>query len=639
MKITRLFIFGLIAAGLTACYSLAEDITPPPGYVYNTPVPSVAPTEVMYFPFMPPNPDAGAAIFTEKCEPCHGPAGFGDGPKAAELPNPVAPIGDIDLSRLRTPEDWYRQVTNGNIEKYMPPFNSLTDRQRWDVVAYALNLSVTEDSFTQGAELYQANCSECHGASGAGDGAGASSLSVDTPSFTDQSRMAERSLNDLIAAAAHPDTAELPHFEGAFSDSEWISLAAHIRSLTFVSDDEVVAEAPGIPGTTTTATEEPANTGSNPAPAPESDRIADVGGQVVNRSGGTLPEGLEAVLYGFDQFQQAFTQTVTIDGAGGFLFDAVPMPEGRAYLVAVDYGEATYTSDMAIVGAQIQDIFVEISVFDKSTDVSALSVDRLHIFFEFITTDQVRIAELILVTNPTDRVIGAAEAGQPTIEIQLPEGATNLQFEEGALGTTFIEVEGGFGDLRPIQPGIGQHQILFSFDLPYSRNFDLDQTLDLPVSALVVMLPDVGVKVSSDTLVSAGTRDVEGQAFRYELFTGGGISAGTKLPISLSGTPDFGETGGGNTSGTQSGLTIGLTALGVAMIAAGGWLYRRQRQAESDPDDGDEEPMPEHIYAMNEDELMDAIIALDDLYRAGDLPEGAYLKQRSLLKQRLEDVL
>ena len=42
---------------------------------------------------------------------------------------------------------------------------------------------------------------------------------------------------------------------------------------------------------------------------------------------------------------------------------------------------------------------------------------------------------------------------------------------------------------------------------------------------------------------------------------------------------------------------------------------------------------------MDVDELMDAIIALDDLYRAGDLPEGAYLKQRSLLKQRLEEIL
>lgn len=638
MKISRILILLLVLTSLTACYSLAEDITPPPGYVYQTPIPSVAPTEVMYFPFMPPNPEAGAPIFAEKCEPCHGAAGFGDGPKAAELPNPVAPIGDMDLVRLRTPEDWYRQVTNGNIEKYMPPFNSLTDRQRWDVVAYALNLSISPDSLAQGAELYKENCLECHGPAGAGDGASANELSVNMPSFTDQSLMAERSLNDIIAGAAHPDTTELPHYEGAFSDTEWLSLAAFVRSLTFVNA-QVVTETSDLPGATDSPTGEPAAADPSASPDGSEDRIADVGGQVVNMSGGALPEGLEATLYGFDQFQQTFTQTVTVDGAGGFLFDAVPMPEGRAYLAAVDYDDATYTSDLAIVGAQIQDIFVQINVYDKSTDTSALTVDRLHIFFEFLSADQVRVAELILVTNPTDRVIGAAEAGRPTVEINLPEGAVNLQFEEGALGTTFVETENGFGDTRPVQPGVGQHQILFSFDMPYSRKFDLDQALDMPISALVVMLPEVGVKMSSDTLVSAGTRDVEGQSFTYELFTGGGIAAGSRLPISLSGTPTFGESGGGITAGTGSGLTIGLTTLGVVMIAAGGWLFRRQRQTTADTADVEEEPVPDHINAMDVDELMDAIIALDDLYRAGDLPEGAYLKQRSLLKQRLEEIL
>ncbi len=638
MKRLRLTILFLVVASLTACYSLAEDITPPPGYVYKTPVPSTAPTEVMYFPFMPPNPSAGEAIFTEKCEPCHGPSGFGDGPKASDLPNPVAPIGDIDLARLRTPEDWYRQVTNGNIEKYMPPFNSLTDRQRWDVVAYAFGLSINEELISNGGELYQANCAECHGTSGEADGATAASLSFNTPAFTDQALMAERSLNDLIFGITHPLTPDLPQFENSFNETQLLAMATYVRSLTF-EQTEVVVKEPEIPGTTNLEAEEPPVPGASVAVESAGDRIGDIVGQVLNMSGGTLPEDLEVTLYGFDQFQQAITKTVTVDNLGGFIFDAVPMPEGRAYLVAVDYGDSTYTSDLAVVGAEFQDLFVEISVYDKSTDHSALSVDRLHIFMEFVSTDTIRIAELILVTNPTDRVIAAAQPGEPTIEIKLPPGAQNLQFEDGALGTFFIETEGGFGDIRGIQPGIGTHQILFSFDLPYGRNFKLDQALDMPVSALVVMLPEVGVKMSSDTLVSAGTRDIDGQAYKYELFTGGGLDAGTKLPVALSGTPQFGENAGGITTGSGSGLTIGMTALGVALVVAGGWLYRRQQAANVDELDFEEEPVPEHVLAMNAEELMDAIIALDELYRAGDLPEGAYLKQRSLLKQRLEEVL
>ena len=35
------------------------------------------------------------------------------------------------------------------------------------------------------------------------------------------------------------------------------------------------------------------------------------------------------------------------------------------------------------------------------------------------------------------------------------------------------------------------------------------------------------------------------------------------------------------------------------------------------------------------EDLMDAIIALDDRYKAGDLPEEAYLSRRDELKERL----
>jgi hypothetical protein len=42
---------------------------------------------------------------------------------------------------------------------------------------------------------------------------------------------------------------------------------------------------------------------------------------------------------------------------------------------------------------------------------------------------------------------------------------------------------------------------------------------------------------------------------------------------------------------------------------------------------------------MSETDLMDAIIALDDRYKSGDLPESAYLKQRGLLKGQLQQML
>lgn len=630
-------ILPIIAVLLSGCYSLAEDITPPPGYVYTTPVPSAVPTEVMYFPFMPPDPEAGASIYAEKCEPCHGSAGLGDGPKAAELPNPVAAIGDPALARTRTPEDWFTQVTNGNIERYMPPFTSLTERQRWDVVAYAFSLSVSQETLDRGAAVYAENCSACHGPSGAGDGPDAAGLSLSPGAFNDQALMAERSLDDLVAGIAHPDVADMAGAAGDLSVSDQLAVAAFVRTLSFAG--AALAQGAGYPAPATAVPAYPAPTEAptGEAAQPPATGAGVVSGQVIKLAGDPLPQGLEVQLLAFDNFQQTLTRTQTIASDGMFAFTDVEMPEGRAFLVAVEFGRTTYTSDLAVAGPEPQEISLQVTVYDATADTSALSIDRMHLFFEFLSTDTVRVAELILITNPTDQMVIADEEGSPTVEISLPPGAQNLQFEEGALGEQFVELPGGFGDLRGIQPGIGAHQILFSFDMPYERTFDLNQTVDLPVSALVVLLPDVGVSLEGEGLTSSGTRDIEGRT--YELFTGGELAAGSTLPVRLTGTPSFGDAGA-VAGDSRNSLAIGMTALGLVFVGVGIWLYRRQRSAATAYDDEeDEEPVPEHIHAMSAEELMDAIISLDDRYKVGDLPESAYLKQRQLLKQQLGDVL
>jgi mono/diheme cytochrome c family protein len=618
---------------LGACYSLAEDITPPPGYVYETPRPTQAPTEVMYFPLMPPNPQAGQAIFAEKCSPCHGVAGLGDGPEAIDLPNPVAAIGDPDLARQRTPEEWFRIVTNGNIDRYMPPFLSLTERERWDVVAYAFTLSVDEAALVRGEEVYQENCAKCHGQTGLGDGAQAASLSQPPGNFRDQAIMAERSLDDLLAGMAHPQITEMSDFESQLSLNDRQAIAQYLRSLTFKAVvDEGESQTADLEETLPETEEQPA-----PAEVSGDPLMGILAGQVVNASGGELPEALEVTLYGFDQFQQVMTQTTTIGPAGTFTFVDVEMPEGRAFLAAVDFESSTYTSDVAVAGPDGGELFLPVSVFETSTDTSQLRIDRLHIFLDFVSPDVLRVAELVLISNPTSQVIVPAQDGQPVVEFSLPPGASNLQFQEGTVGSQFVIRGAGFGDLRSISPGIAEHQILFSFDMPYSRQLDLQQEIDLPVGAMVVLVPDVGVSLEGDFFLSEGVQEVEGQP--YELYSGGSLPAGSVLPLQLSGRPNAGASdlvvfGGGD------GMLIGLASLGGVLLAVGGWLIVRQRRMAWQPDSGEgNEPVPQHIADMDVDGLLDAIIALDDRFKAGDLPESAYLKRRKLLKNHLREVL
>ncbi|MBK8782804.1 MAG: hypothetical protein IPO22_13575 [Anaerolineales bacterium] len=41
-------------------------------------------------------------------------------------------------------------VTQGNLDRFMPPFLSLSDQQRWDVVSYALTLHTTDQQVETG---------------------------------------------------------------------------------------------------------------------------------------------------------------------------------------------------------------------------------------------------------------------------------------------------------------------------------------------------------------------------------------------------------------------------------------------------------------------------------------------------------
>ncbi len=69
-------LFVLILAGCSL--SLASDVTPPPNAESYTAQDTQVATESI-FPIVPPDPNKGEPIFAEKCAPCHGPTGMGDG--------------------------------------------------------------------------------------------------------------------------------------------------------------------------------------------------------------------------------------------------------------------------------------------------------------------------------------------------------------------------------------------------------------------------------------------------------------------------------------------------------------------------------------------------------------------------------
>lgn len=637
MKFRYILILAWLALGLSAC-SLAEDITPPPGYQSPTPLPTMGPL----FPANPPDLASGAAIYVEKCAPCHGVQGLGDGPQAANLPKQPAALGKPEIAGTAIPADWYTMVTQGKIESLMPPFNSLSDQERWDVVFYALSLSSTPEQLAQGKAVYEANCADCHGADGR------KSAKSD---FSDQALMAKLTQADLVNFI-NKGMNDMPGFAGKLSETDGYAVAAYLRTFTFAS-----AQATAAPLSTTT-TPEPADlsqgtpaidetssvTATTTSIAPVSitgtgtpgEIIGTISGKVSKGPNGSLPSSLKAVLHTFthdptnSQFSEVASQEAALNADDTYSFINVSMPTSQAFYVSVDYADTTYQSAPLIPkeGQSVYDL--PITIYDTTTDMSALAADQVHILLDYSKPDIIQVVEFYVISNTGEKTVIAGGKGEPIVTVSLPKGYTNLQFQDGQLGDRFLRTAGGFGDTSPVIPGNQQYQLVFAFDLPYSNNFEFAQPFSLNVSAVTFLVSE-GVRAEGQNLMDGGVQEMADGGGKFQLYSAGSFKSGESLSLMISGKAQQGAAATIPAGGSTRSLAIGLSTLGLAVLLSGLWLYMRRQSRVPD----DESLNQEDIETGSRDEILDAILAVDDQYNAGNISEEAYKQRRSELKEKI----
>jgi mono/diheme cytochrome c family protein len=638
----------LVLAGCS--FSLAGDITPPPNYtppaVFQNPAsgggqPVAASTA---FPLLPPDPANGAAIFAVKCAPCHGDKGLGDGPQAGNLPTLPAAIGTAELARNSRPSDWFAIVSEGNLSNFMPGFKeSLDDRSRWDVVAYVYSLSQTPAGLAEGKQLYEAQCSSCHGPEGKGGDS--------APDWSKQDRLAKLSAVEQAAVIASGQ-GTMPAFP-ALTEDQRFNLVDYIRNLTYNNGNgqQALAQTPTsippqtqsagspsvsetpLPAGTESAANTPSASGASGTPAAGTPAVQYSGsltihGKITNSTPGAVVNGLTVTLTSFEGMNQVAQTTTTSNPDGTYEFK-IDHKAGMSYMVQVDYKNYTFNSDILhstdITSASAE---LPLTIYATTTDTKNLSIDRLHVFFDFSNPGVVQVVELFIVSNSGQDVVVAAGPDKPILKFRLPTGSSNLQFDGGAIGDRFINIDGGFGDLAAIAPGQSQHQVLFSYDMPYDRKLALKIPVPMAVNAVVVMMPQDGVRLQSDQLTVSGSRDVQG--LTYELFTASNLPADGELSLSLAGNASASPA----SISSSNGLLIGLGAFGLVLIGAGIWLYRSGYGLKRKKNGLDVPAQP--AVTPTQESLLDEILALDDLYQAGKLPEKAYQQRRAELKEQLK---
>ena len=550
---------------------------------------------------------------------------MGDGPQAGMLENPVPALGDPTLARAATPSDWYLMVTQGNMQNFMPPFKSLADQQRWDVVAYALSLSVSPEDVATGATLFQENYADCFGEDGsAGD--------LD---FSDLEAMSQTSTVDIVATLDQSSCNSVDLTEA----DQW-AVAGYVRSLTampFVG----AAELEFVEG------EAEPEDGSQPeteagAPAEDIDSTPGTGAihvEVIPTGEVDLPANLEVVLRGYEAMNEVFSQTLTLETGNVVIFEEIPLTKGRIYFATIEHANAAYGSDILEMELDATDLNLLIEYFEPTTDVGILSVDRLHLFLDFVDDQTLEVFQLYIFSNPGSQVLIPEEGMATAIEFIIPAEASNLSVEEN-MSMAFRKTEAGFG-ITNVYPNENPYQVVFSYQVPYpEKKLELTVPIGMDANAVIVMAPSGGFKVNSEILVAGGTQEFNGVP--YNMFNGSNLQAGTPLEMTLSGRPRT-ETNffAPTDDNSNTSLVIGLAGFGAMLIGTGIYLWRRNAGDDDLLDDEFDEIYEDEIDSEPEttEDLMDAIIALDDQFKAGDLPERAYQERRAELKEKLLELL
>jgi mono/diheme cytochrome c family protein len=615
----------LLAAMLTAGCSLAGDVTPPPdlatAQAAQPAIAPVVPESGQVFPPPPTPPDlaSGAVVFAERCAPCHGPAGLGDGQQAAALSIPPTALGAPEVSQTATGAAWYDVVTRGRIERFMPPFVSLSDQQRWDVVAYALTLASSQQSEQDGAAIYQERCAACHGDTGQGGTVG--------PALADPAQLAGRSLAATVGLIQQ-GRGQMPPFADALSEDQQQAVAAFVRSLSFsvpAADVPPTAQAQPtatLAGTTAEPTPEAGTPSAIEATAePALPVVAVIQGTVSNATpSGKVPSGLGVTLKGFDGDVEVVSEQTQLGPSGTFAFEDVEIVPGRLYFVIVEHQGLSYASEVAHLLPAQASLDLPVVIYDATESTADLAIERLHTLFDFSIEGTVRVIELWILTNQGEQTIAPAEG----IAVTLPQDATDLQFENGLAGQRFLVNETGFADMEPVAPGQGSSELVFSYSLPYDRRLAFEQPVSYPVKAVVLLSPEPGPKLQAEGLQDMGEREISTGVIRsYGL---GPVAAGDALRVNLSGRPAASSATG--SLPPNLGLAIGLAAVGLALIAAGLLWFRPKREPVA-PEEAPPTPDPER------EGLLRAIARLDDEFEAGRLPEAEYRERREALKQSL----
>ena len=196
-----------------------------------------------------------------------------------------------------------------------------------------------------------------------------------------------------------------------------------------------------------------------------------------------------------------------------------------------------------------------------------------------------------------------------------------------------------FRSTGAVLPGESTAQVMVTYVLPYTSGTTFAHAVNQPVEAAnILMRADAGVTLVGDGLSEPTPREMQtGETFN--IYSAGPRAPGESLAVTLTGKPTYRMADGMSgmpaepTTATLNRWAIPIAGglLGVALIAAGVWWWRRSGRPETETG----EAVPSDEWSS----VLQAIAALDEAHERGEVAKADYVSRRAELRGRARAIL
>lgn len=234
-----------------------------------------------------------------------------------------------------------------------------------------------------------------------------------------------------------------------------------------------------------------------------------------------------------------------LDKNGVAVVEGLPAQMPVIAVVRVVHAGANYEAVIEDLGPQKLSGQAEVTVYETTEQAPAWQVPMRHVMAQ-MTEEGLRVIEVLAVENPTDRAwIGKADANgkRQTLSLELPEGASELQFGGGLHDCCVQTADGRLVNTMPLTPGVNEMQFLYLLPVKEGKA-SMKMVAPAAVKRLVFVATDNGPQVSVEGLNFTGARQGRNMNVKILSYEGTDLAAGHVAKVNFTMPAGMARAGG-----------------------------------------------------------------------------------------------